>query len=204
MADARTTRLGAAGSIALFGGTFDPVHYAHLLLADAAVDDLGVDLLVFMPAFIPPHKQGGRLITDHRHRRAMLELAIADDERFAISSHELDQQKISYTYDTLAWLRSVNPGAVIHLLLGGDSALDFPKWHRPVDIAGIASVAVVARPGAALPDELLPGIGYHRIGAPLVDISSTDIRMRIAEGRSVRYRLPAAVIDYIQQHGLYR
>ena len=194
----------SARAIGIFGGTFDPIHNAHLLLAETAREELGLDALIFMPANIPPHKVNGRTITPADCRLEMLRLAIGTNPCFRVSTHEIDEQGVSYTVDTLRWLRDRHPAAAFTLLIGGDSARDFNTWREPAAIARLASLAVWARPGVPLPEEVIPGVGYRTIGSPLIEISSTDIRERVREGRSIRYRTPDAVIEYIYKHGLYR
>lgn len=196
--------LSSARTIGIFGGTFDPVHMAHLLLAEAAREELELDALIFMPANIPPHKVNGRKITPAHCRLEMLQIAIADNPSFSLSTHEIDSRGVSYTVDTLRWLHAEHPAAELTLLIGGDAARDFGTWREPVEIARLARLAVWERPGIPLPSEVLPGIGYRRITAPLVEISSTEVRERVAAGRSIRYRTPEPVIDYIYQNGLYR
>jgi nicotinate-nucleotide adenylyltransferase len=196
--------LASARSIGIFGGTFDPVHTAHLLLAESAREELALDALIFMPANIPPHKIDGRAITPADCRVEMLRIAIADNPCFSLSTYEIDCRGVSYTVETLKWLRAERPGAELTLLIGGDAARDFGTWRQPEEIARLARLAVWERPGIPLPPEVLPGVGYHTLSAPLVEISSTDIRERVARGRSIRYRTPRPVIDYINQHGLYR
>ncbi|HVZ41141.1 MAG TPA: nicotinate-nucleotide adenylyltransferase [Candidatus Kapabacteria bacterium] len=204
MSNSTHQRLLAARSIGLFGGTFDPVHLGHLLLAECAAEVLALDLMLFMPAYIPPHKRNGRAITPAEHRLEMLLRAVQGNPRFAVSTHEIDAGGASYTVETLKWMRAAYANLEPVLLIGGDSARDFHTWYRPDEIARLARLVVVARSGAELPAELIPGVALERVDAPLVDISSTDIRERFADGRSVRYRLPDSVIDYINQHGIYR
>lgn len=192
------------GSLGIFGGTFDPIHLAHLILAERAREELALDAVLFMPALIPPHKGNGRRIAAPEHRVAMVERAIADNPGFLLSSHELDRGGVSYTVDTLLYLRRVCPDAALTLLIGGDSARDFHTWREPERIAGLASIAVWARPEAELPAEVIPGAGYRRIEAPLVGLSSTEIRDRVARGRSIRYMTTDGVVEYIENHGLYR
>jgi nicotinate-nucleotide adenylyltransferase len=196
--------LASARTIGIFGGTFDPVHSAHLLLAECAREELGLDALMFMPANIPPHKIDGRRITPAHCRLEMLRIAIADNPCFSFSTREIDCQGVSYTVDTLQWLHAEHPQAELTLLIGGDAARDFSTWREPEEIARLASLAVWERPGIPLPAEVLPGVGYRVLHSPLVEISSTCIRERVAEGRSIRYRTPESVIDYIYRHGLYR
>jgi nicotinate-nucleotide adenylyltransferase len=133
----------------------------------------------------------------------MLRLAIGSNDRFELSTWELDRTGISYTIDTLEHLRAELPDADLVLLIGGDSARDFHTWHRPAEIAALARVAVWARPGAELPREIIPGVGYRTIPSPLIEISSTGIRERRARGGSIRYLTPDSVVDYIITHALY-
>lgn len=197
-------KLAGARTIGVYGGTFDPIHNAHLLLADCAREELGLDLLLFIPANIPPHKITGRRITPAECRLDMLRLAIDSNPCFALSTLEIDNQGVSYTVETLHHLRREHPEAMFTLLIGGDAARDFHTWREPEEIARLVSIAVVDRPGIQLPAEVLPGIGFQRMNAPLIEISSTDIRERVRTGRSIRYRAPDAVIDYIHENGLYR
>jgi|GEM_PF-59710 len=196
---------GAGRSIGIYGGTFDPVHNAHLLLAESARESLGLDQVLFLPAFIPPHKVDGRALTPADCRLEMLRLAIASNPGFALSTTEIASGKVNYTVDTLALLRAEYPLAALTLLIGGDSARDFPGWRRPEEIAAmVSSIGVMARPGVELPEEILPGVSYRRVDSPLMEISSTDIRERVGRGESIRYRVPDQVIEYINEHGLYR
>jgi nicotinate-nucleotide adenylyltransferase len=196
--------LASARTIGIFGGTFDPIHAAHLLLAESAREELGLDALIFMPANIPPHKIDGRAITPAHCRLEMLRLAIEGNPCFSLSTYEIDCKGVSYTVETLKWLHAEHPAAELTLLIGGDAARDFDTWRQPEEIAALAGVAVWERPGIPLPAELLPGVGYRTIRSPLMEISSTDIRRRVAAELSIRYRTPEPVIDYIYRNGLYR
>jgi nicotinate-nucleotide adenylyltransferase len=202
--DIRVSSDSMVERIGMFGGTFDPIHVGHLLLAERAREELGLDHILFVPANVPPHKRSGRLIAPPESRLEMLRLAIAGNPAFEISTHEIDREGVSYTVDTLRHFEAVRPTARFTLLIGGDNAGDFATWRDPEQIVRLASVAVWARPGSQLPAELLPGVGYHRIDSPLLEISSTDIRSRAAAGRSIRYMVPDAVADYITRHELYR
>lgn len=195
--------LQSARTIGIFGGTFDPVHIGHLILAERAREELQLGAVVFVPAHLPPHKAIGRLGASAVNRREMLDLAVASNTRFIVSDHEIERGGISYTVDTLRYFTNLLPRAEITLLLGGDNARDFSKWHEPEEIARLARVAVWDRPEFRLPEELLPGVGFERIGSPLFDISSTEIRERVASGRSIRYMTPDTVIEYINKYGLY-
>ena len=187
----------------IFGGTFDPIHTGHLILAEWACDELGLDKVIFIPAFVPPHKQTGRTLTPPECRLEMLRIATASNSRFEVSTHELDRMGVSYTLDTVRHLRETLPAVDPTLLIGGDSARDFHTWHRPEQIAALADVAVWARPGASLPDELLPGVSYRTIRSPQIEISSTDIRARRARGSSILYLTPDPVVEYIISNALY-
>lgn len=197
-------KLAAARTIGVYGGTFDPVHNAHLLLAECAREELGLDVLLFIPANIPPHKIVGRQITPAHCRLDMLRLAISSNPSFALSTLEIDNKGVSYTVDTLRHLRGQFPHVAFTLLIGGDAARDFHTWRQPEEIARLISIAVVDRPGVDIPSEVLPGVGFKRVNAPLMDISSTDIRERVRTERSIRYRVPEAVEEYILEQGLYR
>jgi nicotinate-nucleotide adenylyltransferase len=196
--------LRRAKTIGLFGGTFDPIHFGHLILAERAREEMALDAVLFVPANIPPHKRVGRRIAPPDCRIEMLRLATASNRSFCIEDHEIDREGISYTYDTLVYLRGLYPKAEFTLLIGADNARDFRTWYRPEEIVTMAKHGVWGRPGSELPAELMPGVPLRRIDAPLIEISSTDIRERVAAGRSVRYLTPESVVEYIAQQGLYR
>ena len=191
-------------SVGVFGGTFDPVHTGHLLLAECACDQLGLDAVLFVPAKKPPHKQQGVSISPAKDRLAMLQLAVADNPRFFVSDLELQREGVSFTVTTLEQLHEALPHSALTLLIGGDNARDFSTWWQPERIAQRAQIAVWLRPGFQAPPELLPGIAYRTIAAPLMEISGTEIRRRVRAGNSVRYMSTDPVIHYIITHGLYR
>jgi nicotinate-nucleotide adenylyltransferase len=193
-----------ARSIGLFGGTFDPIHTAHLMLAERAREELALDAILFMPARIPPHKAHLGGIAPPECRVTMIELAIESNPCFHLSRHEIEREGISYTVDTLRYLREAYPGAELTLLIGGDNAADFRNWREPQEIVRMAKIGVWARPSFALPEEVLIGTGYGRIEAPLMELSSTQIRARVALHRSIRYMTPDPVVEYIETNGLYR
>ena len=195
--------------IGLFGGTFDPPHLGHLILASEAQSQLELDRLLWILTPEPPHKQE-QLITSIEHRLAMVKLAIEDNPNFELSRIELDRPGPHYTLDTVKLIAGQNPNAEIVPIIGGDSLRDLPKWHQPKELLYACHwVGVMRRPEdsanlEALEREL-PGISskVHYVDAPLLEIASREIRSRIAEGRSVRYYLPAPVREYINQHHLY-
>ncbi len=196
--------------IGLFGGTFDPPHLGHLILASEAQIQLDLNRLLWILTPEPPHKQE-QLITPVKDRLAMVQLAIADNPSFELSRIELDRPGPHYTLDTINIIAEQNPGADIVPIIGGDSLRDLPKWHEPQQLVYACHwIGVMRRPNDETNlDELereLPGIRskIHYVDAPLLEIASREIRTRIAAGRSVRYYLSSTVYDYIEQHHLYR
>lgn len=195
------------GRLGVFGGTFDPIHLAHLVLAEQAREQLNLDRVLFIPAAAPPHKIG-RSISPAKTRLEMVELAVAGHPQFAVSDIEIKRTGPSYTVDTLRSLCVQYPAAALFLLLGGDSLVDFPTWREPKQILELASLAVVKREGSPIPDlpadwEMDLSNRLHFIQAPLLAISGTDLRRRVREGRSIRYLVPAAVAAFIESQRLY-
>ncbi len=188
---------GRLGALGLFGGTFDPIHWGHLLLAESARDALGLAQLQFVPARVPPHKQD-RGITPTTHRLAMLELAIAGNPGFGLCRWELDQSGPSYTVDTLRHMTAEGWGP-IYLLIGGDSLAQLPTWREPEVIRQLATLVVFDRPGWQ------PDVdGVLTLALPQIDVSSTAVRERLKTGRTIRYWVPETVRQYIGDQGLYR
>jgi nicotinate-nucleotide adenylyltransferase len=184
---------------ALFGGSFDPVHLGHLVVADAAADALGARVRL-MPAREQPFKRGVACATPVE-RAEMLELAVRGNPRLAVERIELDLPTPSYTVRTLRALAEREPGNRFTLLLGADAAAELPTWHDAAALPGLADVVVFGRPGRTL----AAGLPVQRvIEVPAIDIAATDIRRRVAEGRSIRYLVPEAVREYIAARGLYR
>jgi nicotinate-nucleotide adenylyltransferase len=189
--------------IGLFGGTFDPPHLGHLVLAEWARARLGLDRVVFMPAGTPPHKRGRRL-TDAAHRLAMTRLAVRGNPAFSVSGLEARRVGPSFTVDTLQHFHARQPGARLYLLMGADSLADFPSWRGPGEIARLATLVVAARPGPADPAQGAVARGrVVMLDNPLVAISSSALRSRVRAGRSLRYLVPDAVAAYVARHGLY-
>lgn len=195
--------------IGLFGGTFDPPHLGHLILASEAQSQLELKRLLWILTPEPPHKQD-HLITSIEHRLAMVELAIKDNPAFELSRVELDRPGPHYTLDTIKLIAKQNPHADIIPIIGEDSLRDLPTWHQSQELVYACHwIGVMRRPNDepnldALEHEL-PGITskIHYVDAPLMEIASREIRSRIANGRSVRYYLPTPVYEYIEQHQLY-
>jgi len=190
--------------VGLLGGTFDPVHNGHLLAAETARDALGLDEVWFIPTLVPPHKpQPG---TDGARRRDMLEAALANNPAFRVEDIELRKEGTSYTIETVTELRRRYPATQFHWIVGSDMIRDLPNWRRAEELAEAVDFIGLERPDQPSDDALLPEYirsKLVRASMPLLGISSTDIRRRIREGRSVRYMLPDPVIEYIQRDGLY-
>ncbi len=207
--------MGLTGTWGVLGGTFDPVHYAHLAVAEQARDALGLDGVLFVPAGVPPHKLDAR-ISPARHRLAMIQLAIADNDRFESSKTEIDRPGASYTIDTLRRLTDEFEGgdaaaARLVLIVSVEALGGFDTWRDPQDILTLARVAAAPRPGFGSPDDAwltqhFPGQEdrFTFLDGPHLGISSSDVRARVSTGRSVRYLVPDAVRRYIDEHHLYQ
>ena len=198
--------------LGLYGGSFDPVHYGHLLLAECCRETLKLDEVWLIPAAVPPHKQTQQRAAG-KHRLQMIELALAGHEQIRASPLEIDRGGVSYTVDTLAQVHMLQPQATLFLLMGADSLRDLPTWREPERICALSLPAVVRRGGAAEPDfsvlsplvsvDRLAEIRAAQVEMPLIELSSTDLRERAATGQSLRFRTPRAVEKYIETHGLY-
>lgn len=184
--------------LGLFGGSFNPVHHGHLITATRAAEAAGLDRVLFIPAAQSPLKNGGDQ-APAKDRAAMLRLALRGNRRFGFSGLELARGGISYTIDTLREIRRMTP-ARLYLILGADAARLLSRWKSIQEIRRLASFLVVARPGDRLPARLSGG---RIVRAPLVEISSSEIRDRVRKGLSIEYLLPKPVERYIFQKGLY-
>ena len=196
--------------LGILGGTFDPIHYGHLIIAQEAADALHLDSVLFLPAAIQPLKRGRRT-TPASARLAMIERAIADNPRFQISRADLDHPGVSYTVDTLSRLRAAwGPDAAFWFIIGEDSLANLLAWRDPAGIIARTRLAVAPRPEVQVPwtrlDAALPALRscIDPVPAPLIAISATDLRARVAAGRTIRYLMPPAVEAYIAENGLYR
>jgi nicotinate-nucleotide adenylyltransferase len=185
--------------IGLFGGSFDPVHHGHLIVAQVALEALGLTSLRFVPAREQPFKQG-RHRSAPEHRAAMLSLAIAGSPAFGLERSELERPAPSYTVPTLEDLRRRHPDDELILLLGADAAVDLPAWHQAERVPQLARVVVFARPGSSVPASSTIS---RVIEVPSVDISATEIRRRVQQRRPIRYWVPDSVAEYIVRHRLY-
>ena len=210
--------------LGIFGGTFDPIHCGHLRLAEEMADAIGLERVVFIPAGQPPHRQQPRIAA--RHRFEMVRRAVEGNPRFAVDDREVSSPNPSYTVDTLTALRAEwGPEQALWLLLGADAFHGLPQWHRWQQLFELANIAVASRPTGAnvatehLPEPLQREVSKRQLsdvsgagpaGAVLrqqmtpLDISATAIRATLARQRSVRYLLPDAVLNYINEHQLYR
>jgi len=196
--------------IGLFGGTFDPPHLGHLILASEAVHQFTLSKVIWVLTPDPPHKRNGAL-TPVEHRLAMILRTLADNPVFEISRLELDRPGPHFTYDTCRLYMEQHPSAEITLLLGGDSLLDLPDWHKGTDIVSLVHrIGVMRRPGnmhdLSRLEHKLPGLSRKVIflDTLLQAVSSREIRHRVAEGLPFRYYLLPSVYEYIETQGLYR
>ena len=198
--------------LGLFGGSFDPIHLGHLMLAESAREQCQLEQVWFLPASVPPHKMG-RQLTSGDKRIEMLELAIAGHPGFSVSSYEVDRGGVSYSVQTLGHFRAQDPDGELFFILGADMLADLPNWREAAMVCELAVPIVACRAGNSEPDfgcltgiarpERIEEIRRHRVESPGIELSSTEIRRRVAEGLSIRYRTPRAVQKYIETHGLY-
>lgn len=196
--------------LGLFGGTFDPIHLGHLILAEQCREACGLDRVWFVVTASPPHKSGAR--TPVRHRLEMARIAVAGHPKFEVSEVEAKRPGPHYSVETLTELHAERPADDLFFLIGADSLVDLPTWRQPEGIARLATIVVVNRHGidlnpvdpAALPD-LGPGTKpLVAVSVPPIGIASSDLRRRLAEGRGIRYMVPRGVEAYIDAQKLYR
>jgi nicotinate-nucleotide adenylyltransferase len=195
--------------VGVFGGTFDPIHYGHLLAAEEAHWRLGLAEVLFAPAAQPPHKPG-QPISAAEQRVAMVELAIAGNPHFRLSRVDLDRPGPHYTVDTIPLLQSeLGPEAELYLIIGLDSLVKLHTWREPARLIRLCRLVVVSRPGQQLAlgelEATMPGIGerLHLLETPPIGIAAEDLRRRVREGQSIKYQVPQAVEEYIYAYGLY-
>jgi nicotinate-nucleotide adenylyltransferase len=199
---------GAGRKVGVLGGTFDPVHIGHLLLAESAREELGLERVVFMPAG-RPWRKASREVSPAEHRLAMLRLAVAGNDAFEVSTIEVEREGPTYTVETLEELRRRDPGAALFFIVGEDALADLPNWREPQRILQLATVAVAGRtaegPNLRQAEAMMPGLVARAVWLrmPIIEISATGIRERVRLGLSIRYRVPAAVEAYIREHRLY-
>ena len=199
--------------LGLFGGTFDPVHHGHLIGAQAALSDMNLDKVIFVPASLPPHKKD-RGITSPEHRVAMLRAAIEDNPGFDMSLVEMERGGQSFTIDTIRNIKSsLGDRDKLYLILGADNLVDFTTWLNWRDIIDECGIIALERQGfgsaqkifaSGLGKEEMDKMDLNWVRMPLVGISSTDIRNRVQNGRSIRYQVPRRVEEYILENSIYR
>jgi nicotinate-nucleotide adenylyltransferase len=199
--------------LGLLGGSFDPVHYGHLLLAECCREQCRLDAVWFLPAAVPPHKQD-RELTPAAERIEMLELAIAGNPVLSVCRYETDRGGVNYTVDTLTHFHAEAPSREMFFLVGADMLLDLPHWRNAARVCELAVPVVVRRPGSGPIDfdclheiaspEQIELIRRHQVEMPEIGISGTDLRQRVSQNQSIRYRVPRAVEMYIETHRLYR
>ncbi|MEK6234753.1 MAG: nicotinate-nucleotide adenylyltransferase [Planctomycetales bacterium] len=199
--------------LGIFGGTFDPVHQGHLLLAERCREQAALDTVWFVPAAVSPHKQEHPPASAEA-RADMLELAVAGNDAFAVYRDEIERGGVSYTVDTLRRMQETHPDAELFFLMGADSLESLPTWREPEEICRLATVVAINRGGAPEPDfDVLRPVcdadrieSFRRVQVTMgaMEISSTDVRRRVAEGKSIRYQTPRAVEQYIRTHRLYQ
>jgi len=197
--------------IGILGGTFDPPHVGHLWLATLAADAIGLDRVLFMPAAQPPHK-GGRLVTSAADRLLMTRLAVAGDDAFDLTIIEMERPGPSYTIDSVVELqRTYGTDASLYLLMAADSLAQIDTWRQPDELLDRIEWVVGPRPGAPAPERSTLEARFgekagriHLLDGPSLDVSSTQIRRRVAAGQAIRYLVPRGVEELITDRGLYR
>ena len=196
--------------IGIMGGTFDPIHYGHLLIAQSAAEEFALDQVLFLPTGRSPHKSE-KDVTDPQIRCEMVQIALEDNRKFEISMLEAENTEVNYTYASLQKLKQLYPKAQLYFIMGEDSLDDFPTWKKPEEICRLSTVLVAVRndKGFGISDKIaeisqMYQADMHMLHAPNFSVSSHDIRKRIHENKSVRYMLPDKVTEYIVQHDLYR
>jgi nicotinate-nucleotide adenylyltransferase len=189
--------------IGVFGGTFDPPHVGHLILAEVCREALDLTSVLFIPAG-DPWRKAGRDIAPAHHRLAMTRLAVAGNPAFEVNDCEVTREGPSYTIDTLRLLRQREPGAELFLIFGQDALADLPHWREPAALADEATIVVVPREGVVLPELPFPAESIINVPMPYIGISSTDLRRRARAGLSLTYQTPEAVEAYIKEHRLYQ
>ncbi|HZK82664.1 MAG TPA: nicotinate (nicotinamide) nucleotide adenylyltransferase [Humisphaera sp.] len=191
----------------ILGGSFNPIHHGHLACSRAVAEAMGFDRITLIPTAQSPHKPESASMADSAHRIAMLRVAIAGDASFEVDELELSRTGPSYTIDTVGELaaRGESP---IHWLIGADMLIYLPRWHRIDELLTQVNFIIMARPDCPIDWSQLPAkfqyLKSEVVAAPLISISATDIRARVARGLSIRYLTPDSVCDYIDRNGLYR
>ncbi len=193
--------------LGVMGGTFDPIHHGHLLTAEEAAVQFGLDEVVFVPTG-QPWMKGSSDVSGAEHRYLMTVIATASNPRFSVSRIEIDREGPTYTVDTLRALREANAGAELFFVTGADAMLEIFQWKDPAEILSLAHFIAATRPGYDLAHFQAEAPTAHPnvsvMNIPALAISSTDIRQRVREGRPIRYLVPEGVKSYVEKAGLYR
>ena len=203
--------MGTTRKIGILGGTFDPIHVGHLVTAEAVRIEYDLEKVLFIPAANPPHKQG-QSVTPATHRYIMTVMATYSNPHFYVSSIEMERPGPSYTIDTVRELvREHGASAEFYFITGADAVADLPNWNDVDDLLDLCHFVATTRPGCVSTiDDVIRQLGpksakrIHRIDTPELEISSTDIRERVKQGRSIKYIVPESVESYIGKEGLYR
>ena len=185
--------------LGILGGSFNPIHFGHLILAQEAKESLGLEKVLFVPCALPPHKSEDDLLSAS-HRLEMVRLAIQGNPHFELSDLEVRRGGVSYSIDTVNALRKESPSATFYFLIGSDALQGLSRWKQIEELERLCHFVIAGRPrfpAADLPKGLL------RLSMPEIDISSREIRQRLTEGRSIRYLVPEPVGDYLEKHQLY-
>lgn len=197
--------------IGVLGGTFDPVHYGHLRSAEHVRVELKLAQVILVPAG-QPYLKANRRITPARHRLAMLRLALPENRGLIVSAHDVTRSGPTYAVDTVRELLAGRESdAEVYFIMGWDSLEELPNWHRPERLVELCQLVAVPRPGSPRPEvktleKSVPGIGgrLHLLSGPEIDISASDIRLKVSRGEEIRGLVPDGVADYIEEQGLYR
>lgn len=195
--------------VGIMGGTFDPIHTGHLVVANEVLNFYGLDEIIFIPAGDPPHKKGTAANSFDRY--VMTEIAVLSNDRFMVSDMEIKKEGKSYTLDTLTELTQKYPDAEFYFITGTDAVIELPSWREPEKLLKLCKFVAVSRPGISMEDAWTKISEINKkynscielFQAPMLQISSTDIRHRLMEGKSVKYLLPESVEQYIIKNNLY-
>lgn len=186
--------------IGILGGTFNPIHYGHLILGEQVLGQLGLDRVIFVPAFLPPHKTD-KMIARAGHRLQMVELAVRGNPHFCVSDIEIKRKGKSYTVDTLRQIKRRYPKAELFFICGSDLVAEIPTWKEVGEIYKMAKFVLAKRPGFG---KRLRGPAFLKINVAQVDISSSFIRNLVRHRKSITYLTPYVVVKYIEKHRLYK
>ncbi len=192
--------------VGIFGGTFNPPHIGHLIVAEFIRVELGLNKIIFVPCFSPPHKQNSNYLSqlaEPKHRLEMVKIAIKDNPFFEVSDIEIKRGGISYTIDTINQMLDEFPGYSFSLLIGADQFREFNTWRRPDEIVEKVNLVVFNRPGFFIPESKFSSFAKF-ITIPNIEISASAIRMRVKSGKSIKYLVPSGVEEYIYANGLYK